>query len=65
MAKKKNKNRPGRPKLTTWARDFRKCRTCKTTTRKHYAHGLCEDCYRRQYNRAWIASYRERQRAEA
>ena len=30
-----------------WAKQYQKCTECKTTERKHRAHGLCERCYMR------------------
>jgi hypothetical protein len=33
--------------ITQWARKFICCTVCKTTEKRHLAHGLCTTCYQR------------------
>ena len=32
-----------------WSRHYAWCRECRSTSRRHHALGLCENCYRRIY----------------
>ncbi|HPZ07961.1 MAG TPA: hypothetical protein PL110_07600 [Candidatus Eremiobacteraeota bacterium] len=34
--------------MSNWSRDYAKCRSCGTDEKKHYARGLCRNCYRKQ-----------------
>jgi len=34
--------------MAKWSRKYDRCRDCKTTERKHYARGLCRNCYRKK-----------------
>jgi hypothetical protein len=31
-----------------WSREYDKCKICETTEHRHYARGLCRNCYRKE-----------------